>query len=412
MMKRQIFLALVFMGILIIAVSSTGQVPTRSEHGTGSNKTTSFRGTCPDRPVPTDTYRPAIVRVAVIKDAPQLELSIKSEFRITPIEIDEVLYSQKNLISAKVLPFSWGVKIADKEFKLYGVRIIPSADSTIFINKRSFRGQVDIIRQRNETLLVVNHVNVEDYLKGVLHKEVSHWWPMAALQAQAIVARTFALYQAGINKDKDYDLESTVYSQVYGGSISEKARTNRAVYKTLGEVLTYKSELFPAYYHATCGGHTEDASVLWKTDLEPLRGVNCNFCRNSPHFYWKRRIPVSDIEKALSIDRIQDIFIKESNNSGRVVLLQIQTAKGPLDYMAKDFRQKLGTDVIKSTIFKIEIKPDINSRLFAEIDGVGWGHGVGMCQWGAFGMALRGYKLQQILEYYYPGAKIEAYAGR
>jgi stage II sporulation protein D len=352
------------------------------------------------------------VRVAVIKDAQQLNLSIRSSFKIMPLEADEILYEGGKLDSSLVEPTLWGVKIADMDFKVYGIRVISLTDSAIFINKRSFRGEVDIIRQGNKTLLVVNYINVEDYLRGVLYMEVSHWWPMNTLKAQAIAARTFALYQANLNKGKDYDLESTVYSQVYGGSAFERIRTNDAVYKTTGLVLTYNGQLFPAFYHATCAGHTEDASTLWKTDLYPLKGVACNFCRQSPHFYWKRKIPVKDIENALAIKDIQGITPKATNNSGRIVLLAINTHDKTIDVSAKDFRQKLGSNLIKSTIFKINIKPDSDGKLIAYIEGAGWGHGVGMCQWGAFGMALRNYKAEDILKYYYPGAEIQAYDGQ
>lgn len=355
-------------------------------------------------------YRAPIVRVAVVKDVPQLEISIKSGFRIMPLETDEVLYAQESLKGSSITPTPWGLKIGDMEFKIYGIRIVPSADSAIFVNNRSFRGEVDIIRQRDQTLLVVNHINVEDYLRGVLYHEVSHWWPKAALEAQAIASRTFALYQADVNRNKDYDLESTVFSQVYGGSTSEKFRTNQAIYSTTGKVLVYRGRIFPAYFHATCAGHTEDASVLWGTDIPPLKGVVCNFCRQSPHFYWKRKIPVSDIEKALAIDDILDIVPEKWDNSGRVISLKIKTPYNATDVTGKDFRLKVGSNVIKSTIFKIQVKPDAKGILFVYIDGAGWGHGVGMCQWGAFGMALREYSTEKILKHYYPGANIEIYS--
>lgn len=354
-------------------------------------------------------YQAPVVRVAVIKGAKELKLEIKSEFRIMLFETDEVLYAQKFLAPSSVTPMSWGVKIADAEFKLYGIRIIPLTDSAIFINNRSFRGEVDIVRQRDQTLLVVNHINVEDYLRGVLYHEVSHWWPRAALEAQAIASRTFALYQAAANRNKDYDLDCTIYSQVYGGANSERFRTNEAVYKTTGKVLTYNGKLLPAYFHATCAGHTEDASVLWKTEIGPLKGVVCNFCRRSPHFYWRRKISVGDIEKALSINGIQDIIPKTWDNSGRIVLLEITTPDKTIEYTAKDFRQKVGSNLIKSTIFTIKIKPGPKGT-FAYFEGAGWGHGVGMCQWGALGMALRGFNAEKILKYYYPGASIENYS--
>jgi len=358
------------------------------------------------------SYKSPIVRVAVIKDAKQLELSIKSAFKIMPLEMDEALHSDKLMKKSLVSPTKWGLKIADMDFKLYGVRIIPDADSAIHINNSIFRGEVDIVRQKDETLLVVNHINVEDYLRGVLYHEVSHWWPQATLQAQAIASRTFALYQARINKSKDYDLECSVISQVYGGVTSERLRTNEAVYKTIGKVITYKGKLLPAYFHATCAGHTEAASVLWKDDLEPLRGVVCNFCRQSPHYSWKKALPVADIEKAIGIEGIKNITPVKWSASGRVTLLSIETKYKNIEYSAKDFRQKLGGNVLRSAIFKIEIKNGLYGKPVAYINGAGWGHGVGMCQWGAFGAARNGYNAEKILKYYYPGADIEMYNGQ
>jgi len=357
-------------------------------------------------------YKAPIVRVAVIKDAKQLTLTVKSGFNILPLEMDEVLYSENLLKSSLVVPTNWGIKIADMDFKLYGIRIVPLTDSAIHINDRSFRGEVDIIRQKNETLLVVNHINVEDYLRGVLYHEVSHWWPRAVLEAQAIASRTFALYQVGVNKNKDYDLECSVLSQVYGGATSEKIRTNDAVYKTIGKILTYKGSIFPAYFHATCAGHTEDAAILWKTNIQPLKGVICGFCKQSPHFYWKRSIAMSDIENTLGIKNIKDIIATNRSSSGRVVDMLIRTNNDMVSYSAKDFRQKLGGNVIKSTMFKIRVDKNYSGKLFANIEGVGWGHGVGMCQWGAFGMARRNYNAEKILKYYYPGVDIEMYNGQ
>ena len=356
-------------------------------------------------------YIAPIVRVAVIKDAKQLDLTIRSAFEIMPLGINEVLFSDKALKKSQVAPTQWGIKVADIDFKVYGIRIIPSADSTIYINDRFFRGEVDIIRQPDQTLLVVNHINVEDYIKGVLYHEVSHWWPSSALQTQAIASRTFALYQVKLNKNKDYDLECTVYSQVYGGAASERFRTNEAVYKTTGKILTYNGKLIPAYFHATCAGHTEDASVLWKDDLEPLKGVVCNFCKQSPHYSWKKALPVLDIEKALNIKGIKNITPVKWSNSGRVTLLSIETKDKNIEYSGKDFRQKLGGNILRSAIFKIDIKPGLYGKPVAYIDGAGWGHGVGMCQWGAFGAARNGWNAEKILKHYYPGAKIELYSG-
>ncbi len=356
----------------------------------------------------TAQYSPPIIRVAVIKQKEKLTLSITRPFKILALNTHQVLHQARRLRNAEVKPASSGIKVDDEEFMIYGIKIMPTKDATIYINKRKFRGNVDIIREKDQTLLVVNYINVEDYLKGVLYHEVSHWWPKEALRAQAIVARTFALYQASVNKDKDYDVTCDIYSQVYGGATSEKFRATRAINRTRGKVLTYKGKIFPAYYHATCGGHTEDASVLWNTNLPVLKGTKCGFCKRSPHYNWQLKLPLSQIQETLRkkgfiISSIKSIEPKKIDNSGRILKLKITSKEKPLLISAKEFRQFLGPNLIRSTNFKVKID-DI--KMHAIFEGIGWGHGVGMCQWGAHFMSKKKYTAGEILEYYYPKSEI------
>jgi stage II sporulation protein D len=279
----------------------------------------------------------------------------------------------------------------------------------IYVGGRLFRGDVDIVRKENNKLMLINHIGLEDYLYGVLYHEVSHRWPMEALKAQAIAARTFALYQARQNKMQPYDLRSDIYSQVYGGSASERWSTTMAVNATKGEVLVYNGDLLPAYYHATCAGSTEDAANLWKVDIPPLKGVICNFCVKSPYYKWTKEIPLWSLEGKLrengyKIDKIASVSILSRNKSGRVDKMEIKDNAGvSILLTGKDFRQIMGPNESRSTKFEISIK--YGSLM---IEGHGWGHGVGMCQWGAFGMASQGKKAEDILKFYYPGAEIAA----
>jgi stage II sporulation protein D len=305
------------------------------------------------------------------------------------------------------LPILAGIKIRDKEFKVYGVSIKPRTSGNIFINNRRFRGEINLIRGQDLKFLVVNVLGVEDYLKGVLVHEVSNKWPLEAIKAQAVAARTFAIYQAQINQAKDFDLTADVYSQVYGGKTSETWKTSVAVNRTQGEVLTYQGKIFPAFFHATCAGHTEDASVLWKVDLPPLKGVECNFCLKSPHFKWRKEIPVEEMENKLisagfAIGGLEDIIITERNASGRVSKLKLVAAGDSLEISGKDFRQLFDPKALRSTDFTIQ-RSDDNFK----IEGKGWGHGVGLCQWGAYFMSLRGKRYDEILQYYYPGSEIK-----
>jgi stage II sporulation protein D len=286
---------------------------------------------------------------------------------------------------------------------------IKSSDPhAIIIDGRMFRGNTQLIKKDDSHLLVVNHIELEDYIKGVIYNEASHYWPMEALKAQAIVCRTYALYQMQENSQKDYDVTSDVYSQVYGGRVSERYRTNKAVEDTEGVIITYQGRPFPAYYHATCGGYTEDASVLWNIDISPLKGVACGFCKDSPHFNWHYVLSIDWFKARLAdagyrINSLKDIVIESRDKSGRVTNLKISTDEKDIEIPAKDFRNIVGPNIIRSTNFTVAI---LNHDIVFE--GIGWGHGAGLCQWGAYFMAKAGYKYDEILKHYYPGINIDS----
>ncbi len=359
-----------------------------------------------------------IVRVAVVADARQINLDIRSAYKILALNTNEELHKGRRLWRAKVLPAESGIRIGKLDFKIYGIRIQPSRNSAIYLNGRRFRGAIDIIRQPDKSLLAINHLSVEEYVCGVLYHEVAPWWPMEALKVQAIVSRSFALYQAKVNAHKDYDLVSTVYSQVYGGRTSERGRTSKAVRLTKGKVLTYKNELFPAFFHATCAGHTEKAGNLWSINLPPLRGRECQFCQRSPHFRWKKKVSLQDIEKGLEkagfeVGLIESIEIVDRSVGGRIGDLEITSKRGgKIRLSANRFRLAVGPNIIRSANFELQIKK--RQAPFQQVgtgqayfEGYGWGHGVGMCQWGAFFMARKGFNTEQILGYYYPESKVK-----
>jgi len=349
-----------------------------------------------------------VVRVAVIKDASSITLSIKGKYRIYSLYRRQLLDQGRNLRRKKVSPTISGLLVGKDAYKIFGIKIEPLKDASIIINKRHFRGSVDIIRTEELKLLVVNHIDVESYLCGVLYHEVSPLWTMEALKAQAVSARTFALYEKRIRKKEDYDLRSDVYSQVYGGKTSERWRTNRAVRQTRGKVLTFKGDIFPTYYHATCAGHTLDASSLWNINITPLKGVKCNYCKKSPHYKWIEKISLSEIEKRLKkkghkIKGVSSVEIAGKDRSGRVTNVIIKGEGAPLKIHSNKFRLMMGPNKFRSAKFDVTLR-----RGVAIFQGEGWGHGVGLCQWGSY-LFSRGrphIKADDILKFYYPGAKI------
>lgn len=347
-----------------------------------------------------------IIRVAIVDDKDSIYISLKGKYKIYALGSERVVM-EGPFLNANVSVSKEGMEIGKKEVKLNGVRVKVAKDSNIYVDSRRFRGDIDIVKKENAKFMVINYIALDDYLYGVLYHEVSHRWPMEALKAQAIAARTFALHQARQSKLQPYDLRSDIYSQVYGGRSSERWATTKAVRLTRDKVLTYNGALLPAYYHATCGGYTEDASNLWSVDLVPLKGVKCDFCKYSPHYKWTKEIGLGNLEDKLKsngykIGKISSVTVLSKNLSGRVDKIEIKDDAGvSIVLTGKDFRQIIGPNELRSTKFDPSIRW---GNLI--VNGLGWGHGVGMCQWGAYGMSKRGKKCEEILKYYYPGAEI------
>jgi stage II sporulation protein D len=345
------------------------------------------------------------IRVAIVQDAASLNLKVKGAYEIIDSVSKEVLTKGEDL-KTTVTAYRDGILLGGKNFATIRLFIKTQNQEAITIDGRRFRGDIQLIEKDNLRLMVINHIDLEGYIQGILYHEASHYWPYDALKAQAIACRTFALYQMQKNALKDYDVTSDIYSQVYGGRTSERYRTTKAVEETKGEILTYQNKIFPAYYHATCAGHTEDASFLWNIDMVPLRGILCLFCKDSPHFRWHYVLSLDAIKDKLvnfgyPMKKIKNIEILGRDRSHRIISLNIASDNKDINIMAKDLRNILGPNIIRSTNFNIQI---VDSDVIFQ--GFGWGHGVGLCQWGAYFMAKRGYNYKKILKYYYPESEL------
>jgi stage II sporulation protein D len=316
-----------------------------------------------------------------------------------------VIRSAANL-NTTVVAYRQGFSFGNMQARASKIMIRPLDANPILINGRQFRGALQLTRKENQRMLVVNYIEMEDYVKGILYHEVSHYWPMEALKVQAVISRTYALYQCEQNKPRDYDVTSDIYSQVYGGRTSERYRTTRAVEETRGQVVTYQGNVLPAYFHATCAGHTQDASLLWNINIAPLKGVKCNFCSLSPHFQWYEVMSLKEMRDFLTgagyaVKNIKEIRIAGKDPSGRVTSIQIVSDDNEISVPAKDFRSIVGPNVIRSTNFTVSV---VEGDVIFQ--GVGWGHGAGLCQWGAYFMAKSGRDYREILKYYYPGSQL------
>ncbi|MCX5681604.1 MAG: SpoIID/LytB domain-containing protein, partial [Candidatus Omnitrophica bacterium] len=350
------------------------------------------------------------VRVAVLRDASSLSIKIHGPYSIFDLLNNQKLSEGPSLASCEIFAKNDGIHFSQTIFKTTPLKIIPQRDASIFINDRRFRGEIDLVKDMVGNLIAINIVDLEQYVKGVLAHEVSDRWPLEAIKAQAVAARTYALYIKERKKDALFDLTNDIFSQVYGGQESEKYRTNIATDQTRGLILIYSKEILPAYYHATCGGYTESVSELWGQDIPPLRSRVCTFCKDSPHYFWKKNVRLKDIQDSLNdhgynLGLIKDIQVIERNQSQRIKTLKIITRDdAEVIISGKDFRNIIGPNLIRSNNYAIEMK-----GYYADFLGKGWGHGVGLCQWGAKFMAGQGYRFDQILKFYYPGVEIVNY---
>jgi stage II sporulation protein D len=352
------------------------------------------------------------IRVLIADNQTFGRLTVRGKYLLKLLPSQKTIKPNAKILGLPVVCTPGGIRLGTEEFAGGGIRIEPQEDRSLYFNQTRFRGALEIVRSSSAPVFyAVNELDLESYLYGVLHHEVAHWWPMDALKAQAVAARTYALYQIQVSKNQPYDVKSGTSSQVYGGSTVERYRAKRAVDATAGQVLMYRGKIFPTYFHATCAGTTAAASELWKIDLVPLRGgVLCNYCRFSPHYFWEVSVPLAQLEEKMNqfgnpVGRILKIEIISQTPSARLGSLHITGTDKETTVAAKDFRIWVGGDKIRSTRFTVEVRDDT-----AVFHGKGWGHGVGLCQWGTFGQALLGRTYEEILKFYYPESKLAPYA--
>lgn len=279
----------------------------------------------------------------------------------------------------------------------------------IFANKKPYRGYLTVNKTGKDKINIINVLPVEDYIKGVLPKEASPGWHIESLKAQAAISRTYTLANFNKHSSQGFDMCSTTHCQVYGGAGVEAVSCNKAVSATKREVLTYNEKLAQTVFHANCGGHTEDPKYVWNwtaSTPEYLKGVKCTYCSGAPHAAWEKGIDekvIRDKLAAYNVGKIRSIKVKNVTPAGSAKEIEIVHSKGTLMMNAYKFRLAVDAWQIRSTAFD-GIKKHGEQFIFK---GKGWGHKVGLCQWGAKGMADSGKKYKQILQHYYPKTKLE-----
>jgi len=307
-----------------------------------------------------------------------------------------------------IIPTLTGFYVGEEEWKSDDIRVT-SKDKRIWVNGKPYGGIVTIHKNKRR-LLAINHIPIEEYLKGLLPGEMPSGWPLEALKAQAVAARTYALYVRDTKirgKSKDlFDLRATVEDQVFTGKPNSHPNINRAVDETRAEILMYHSKPIKTRFHSTCGGKTETSIHVWgENDIS--QSISDPYCRRSPHSRWQKSLSgpliASRLKKhGIDIGTVESIRPETIEKSGRIGAVSLHGNKQTVSLTGNDFRRYIGFDTIKSTL--TTITKDDDSFLFS---GQGFGHGVGMCQWGAKGMAGEQKSYRNILDFYYPGTEIQ-----
>ncbi len=345
------------------------------------------------------------VRVKVFHDVSTLRIE-GHDVRLIDTYRNLYIFKNRGISSLVVSVANNGISVNNAVYPARMVTLVFS-DGMVRINGKLLRGHLEIANENNRDLIVVNAINLESYVAGLVNAEMPHNWPIEALEAQAVVARTYALWQKDRHLDQYYDMENGVMDQVYKGVDSENNRGWAAVNATRGQIITYDGKPILAMYHSICGGETENSEDAIGYKYPYLRAVTCNFCRFAPHYFWKytlgfRTLAYRMIAKGYNLSEVDGFSILKRSRTQRVMTARVVTNKGLIDLDGVTLRGIIGFDRLRSTLFWIKVSG--NTIFF---HGRGFGHGVGMCQWGAYGMAKKGSTYRQIIHYYYQHVHIE-----
>ncbi|MEA4848142.1 MAG: SpoIID/LytB domain-containing protein [Clostridiaceae bacterium] len=332
--------------------------------------------------------------------------------------------------------------------------------SSLQYKGKKYRGSITMQSLPESDVTLINELPFDQYLYSVVPSEMPASWHMEALKAQAVAARNYALVTMGRHSAYGFDLCATEHCQAYNGLAQENSRTTEAVDATGGKIITYNGALISTFFHSSSGGHTEDSENVWGTKTDYIRGVDDKYSLGSPYDNWTVELGRDEIKEMLAqsdidLGEIRDIRVLETSQYGRVTRLEISGTKETRVFEKEKIRSIIGTRLLKSICYNLKTDADIfvRSSLFNTseqgrtscmyvasasgkttvkgsgnkisvkgmngtkaynvvpdkytFDGKGFGHGLGMSQYGAKGMAEAGYNYQKILEYYYQGAKVQ-----
>ncbi len=421
------------------------------------------------------------VALGVASPLMRVGISLTANHLVVTLERGDVITHQGNGATITLLPGTYrlenngsAIRISDAAGKSYGVfdgplQLVPAQGTFQLGNSRygsSYRGSLEILLRGTDGLTVVNLVDMENYLRGVLPREVIPTWGnyggMEALKAQAVAARSYALNHMarGSHSNDPYDLCDTQHCQVYGGKDGETANTDRAVAESRGRILAWNGNPIEAYFHSNNGGYTESSGNVWMTSFpylisqpDPFDDPGNPNLQTHPHAIWEKDVPVKLLNNLLvgsgALATVEEVKIASVFPSERVNELRISGGGKTVSFLKERARTVLG---LRSQLFSVREQPEsrvwiasantkesmtelegkwavsahgIKRMLMGEsysalgvggrdtvpylayiFEGRGWGHGIGMSQYGAYNRARAGQSYTEILSFYYPGTQL------
>jgi stage II sporulation protein D len=347
-----------------------------------------------------------------------LRIAVDQSYRIHLPELRRDIVPTERLSETKVSTTADGIQIGRRRFRVTTLDIVPAQSPAVWINDHQYRGTIRLHRLDNGKLIAVNILPLHHYLASVVDSEMPTAFPREARAAQAIVSRTYALYQMS-NRHPRFDLYCTTRSQNYLGYqyrdrngrrlAGESEQSRRVVSSTAGEVCTRNGRLIPAYYSAVCGGRTTSGGDVFR-DASDLASVRCTSCRDARLYRW-----TTTISRTLAAQSLQNYFRRNGKSFGTLTSINVLPPKkgsGQRYFHVGDGRRKyrLAAVTLRREVFPAQLhSPRFDVKLTDKelrFDGRGSGHGVGLCQWGARGLALSGKNAHDIVHHYYPGARV------
>jgi stage II sporulation protein D len=341
------------------------------------------------------------IRIALADGLRHVEIGVREPVTVLD-PAGGSLYSLSGPRTLRVVPSGVGLDVVGARRSDLRTLRFEVRGGSLRVGVRDYIGALEVSRQA-QGLLLINELPMEEYVAGTVRGEASERWPAEALRALAVVARTYALFQQGRSPGRAFHVVAGNQDQNFAGWVVEGSPAREAAGTTAGQVLTWEGRVFPAFYHSDSGGFTEAAQSVFSGDVPPLVGVRDEFSMESPNYTWTVTIPLAVIgerlrQGGLDVGQVSGLTILERSPSFRVARMTVEHSRGTSTLRGADFRRLIGYDALKSTLFVPTTK---NGAI--RFEGRGWGHGVGLSQFGAKGMADRGYTYSQILAHYYPG---------